>query len=162
MLGIINDSEADVADFFFGDDVVRTMHICIDGTSDEKMALANELCGRIRIGDDIFALAQEYSSDYAALGNMGDHIVRGDYIAEYEDIAFSMSPDDDPQIVVIDDQIYIICVLEKDMTYFMNEYASVYYTYVYSELDEIILDQRDSMYAKKTDFGKSLDLVTIK
>lgn len=161
LLGIIDGSEAALADFFFGDDTAHVMHICLDGTDEASAALAAELCDRIENGEDVFELAAEYSMDFEAIGEGGEYIIRGDYVKEYEEVAFSLYVGE-AEHVTVGDSTYVICTLEKDMAYFTENYDEVYYGYVYSELDKIIERQCDKMSVEKTELGASLDLVGIK
>lgn len=156
-LGLIDGSESAMADFFFGDGMVRTMHICIDGIGDSQIALAEELCTRIEAGEDVFALAEEYSTDYDAIGSAGEYIMRGDYVEEYEDVAFGLEVGE-VDFITVGERTYVICALEKDMTYFLENYDTVYYSYLYSEFDAIIERQCNKMNVEKTALGEALEL----
>ena len=156
-LGLIDGSESAMAEFFFGDGMARTMHICLEGTGDSQAALAEELCARIEAGEDVFTLAAEYSTDYAALGDGGEYIMRGDYVEEYENIAFRLEVGE-ADFVAVGDKTYVICALEKDMMYFLENYDAVYYGYLYSELDSMVERQCKKMSVEKTELGEALKL----
>lgn len=161
LLGIIDGSEASLADFFFSDDVVHVMHVCLEGTDGRTLARAEEICRVINYEEaDVFEFAEEYSTDFRAMGDDGEYVIRGDYMEEYEEVAFSLNVGE-AECVTVGNYTYVICVLDKEMEYFMENYDSFYYRYVYSELDKIIERQCDGMSIEKTALGASLDLVGI-
>ena len=162
LLKVIDGSEATVADFFFSDDVAHVMHICLEGTDERTLARAEEICYVINYEEaDVFEFAEEYSTDYRAMGDDGEYIIRGDYMEEYEEVAFSLNVGE-AECVTVGNYTYVICVLDKEMEYFIENYDTFYYGYLYSELDKIIEGQCDGMSIEKTALGESLDLVGIR
>ena len=143
-------------------ELIRVMHICIEGNSEESFDRALELRQNIVSGADVFALAKEHSADYTSMGESGDYISRGDYFDEYEEIAFAMLPGEVSVPVLIGADYYVICRLEKEQAYIMENYEYLYQKYLYLEFDKIIGELYEDQKLEKTPFGESLDLVSIK
>lgn len=143
-------------------ELIRVMHICIGGKSEESFDRALALRQEIVRGADIFELAKEHSADYESMGESGDYISRGDYFDEYEEVAFHMLPGEVSEPVLIGADFYVICRLEKEQSYIMQNYEYLYQKYLYLELDKIIGELYRDLKLEKTPFGESLDLVSIK
>ncbi len=157
--------DAVYGDYMLGDDadaeLIRVLHICIEGDSEESRRLALDLRRRILAGEDAFALAAEYSSDFDAVGEDGEYISRGDYSAEYEHAAFSLAVGEISPALLIGSDHYLICRLEKDFAYISKNYEYLYQKYVYLEFDKIASDFTDKLELEKTSFGEGLDLVNV-
>ncbi len=143
-------------------ELIRVMHICIEGESEESFDRALALRQEIVRGGDVFALAKEYSADYESMDESGDYISRGDYFDEYEAVAFNMLPGEVSEPVLIGADFYVICRLEKEQAYIMGNYEYLYQKYLYLELDKIVGELYEDLKLEKTPFGESLDLVSIK
>ena len=155
-----------IFEYIFNDekysDLIRVMHICIEGDSEESYDLALSLRGEIVGGADVFELAKEYSADYESMDENGDYISRGDYFDEYQRIAFAMLVGEVSAPVLIGADYYVICRLEKEHSYLMENYEYLYQKYLYLELDKIVGELYSDLEVEKTEFGESIDLVLMK
>ena len=162
----IDTSYGAIFEYIFNDEkyseLIRVMHICVEGNSEQSLELALSLRSRIVGGEDVFALAKEHSADYESMGKSGDYISRGDYFDEYEKVAFAMLVDEISEPLLIGTDYYVICRLEKEHSYLMENYEYLYQKYLYLELDKIVGELYDDLKVEKTEFGASIDLVLVK
>lgn len=163
--GEIDTSYESLGDFLLGEEsgtgLIRVVHICIEGDSQDSYELALELRGRMIMGEDPFALAEQYSSDYAELGDSGEYISAGDYHTDYEAAAFSLVVGEISDVLLIDSDHYVICRLEKEMSYISENYDTLYQKYLYTEFDKIVDPYIAGLKLEKTELGESLDLVSM-
>ena len=144
-----------------GAELIRVMHICIEGNSESSRELARELRGRIALGEDVFDIAREYSSDYSDELSGGDYLSHGDYDKKYEDVAFRLAAGEVSDVVEIESDCYVICRLEKDISYIIQNYSYFYQKYLFSEFDKIVDEFDDDLKLEKTEFGKEIDLTKV-
>ncbi len=81
---------------FATEERARASHVLIgtdERTEDEARALAEEIAGRARAGEDFAELAREYSDDPSVERNAGDlgRFTRGRMVPEFEEAAFALS-----------------------------------------------------------------------
>lgn len=136
--------------------LVRHILIAYDGsgtttegvtrTKDEAKALAEELLGKIKNGEDFGALAKEYSDDSGSAelnGVLGKPAGRGAYVAEFESASLALTEKDQVSDIVETQFGYhiikaddIIDAIESTTTEKHIKYAKIFYSTIPSDWQE--------------------------
>lgn len=99
---------------------VKISHILVkvepaEAEVERARAKAEELRKRVMNGEDFAALAKEYSDDPGSASRGGEtgFIERGDFVREYEEVAFLLQPGETSRIVRTQYGFHIIQLIEK-------------------------------------------------
>ncbi|MCQ2426973.1 MAG: hypothetical protein MJ137_01040 [Clostridia bacterium] len=167
-LGLIPSTEKELSDYMNSDKFIRTNHIYISGLTDEKRALADELRAKLLASDDpeheLLILKGRYDADFTLTTTHGVYFARytSDYGNAYEKTAFMLDVGGISDIVAGSEGYYVIMRLPLEpqwLTYNFEEFSE---DIIGSEFNRYVNEYRDGLTFSFNEYGKTLDLVSIK
>ena len=87
--------------------------------------------------------------------------MRGEYALAYEQAAFALAVGEVSDVVESEDGFYIIERRPISESYVMNNLLELMQRYQYAEVETLLAEHREKLSFEWTDFGRSLDLLTM-
>ena len=165
-LGLIERDESKIYDIIMSDEFARTLHIYIENNAGEdpaeNRAKAEDILRQYRDGTAFNTLIGRYSEDFYMTTTNGYYFTRGEMVREYEDAAFALTVGEVSEVVETSSGYYIIQRLEPDTAYVMSNLTALIQQYQYAMLYNMIDEKQSELAIELNDFGKTLDLTTLK
>ena len=145
---------------------VRVQHVYIQNDADdsveENRATAESVRLQLSQGEDIGTFIDSTTNEDTS--NVAPYyIVRDVYIEELENAAFGLHHAGDVSPVVeTDTGFYVLVRMEDDRTNLLANASSLLQSYQWAKLEEMVDAERQLLHLELNDFGKSLDIVTMK
>jgi len=173
-LSIIPSDEESVRKILNSDKFIRTNHVFISGRTEESLALANQVRETLLQSDnpemEIIILKGKYDSDFTMTTTHGKYFAKytTDYGDAYEEAAFNLEVGGISEIVEGTDGseyyipgYFVILRLEPEKDYIEKNFDEFSDDIVGSEFNIKLEEFRTDLAFSYSDFGKSLDLLTI-
>ena len=166
-LGVIESENDYIEEYMHSDSFIRTNHIYISDTSENGLALAEELHGKLVSSSepeaDIVLLKGKYCDDWTMTTIHGKYFARftSDLPDEYELAAFDLDVGDVSDVVTTDDGYYVILRLEVEDDYLNDNFIDFKDDILGSEFNKILAEYKSDLKLTLNDYGKSLDIVAI-
>ena len=147
--GQILTSDADIRALLDTDAFVRCKHILIKNdigeNTEDNLALAEQLLGRIRAGEDFDTLMTEYTEDPGIQSEPGGYyFFRGEMDEAFEEASFALAEGEFSGIVTSSYGYHIILRCEKEASYLDANLETIRSTYLalrfYQVLEEVSAD----------------------
>ncbi len=165
-LGNIIDSEDEFLTWMEAGNYVHVQHVFIrnDPTDsiDENRTLANSTQQRLASGTPIGEIINSAVNE--DLSNVSPYyIVREVYVKELEDAAFTLkNAGDVSPVVETGDGFYIFVQIEHTREDLLSELSSLLQSYQWAKVEDIVNGFKDDLVFELNDYGKSIDLLSIK
>lgn len=160
-------SDDDIWEIMISDEFICTDHIFLkcenENDFEKKYAKAIEVRDALRSGEAELAdyIRNGTDQDLSRPSTSGYYFIKGSMDEAYEDAAFGLEIGGVSDVVRTDSGYYIIKRFEKDRT-LMNTHISQYSSQIsYAKMLEIVNARRAELSLELSDFGKTLDPVTI-
>ena len=161
----IDGSDDKAREVIESDDFIRTLHILIrndEGDSiEENRKKAEEVLRQLDAGESFNRMIGRNSEDIYMTTTDGYYFMRGEYEKAYEDAAFSLLENEYSRVVESEDGFYIILRLPKEEDYIEMNFASLKDRYIYVVYENIIAARANEISLEYTDYGKTLDLMSL-
>ena len=165
-LGLIEEDESVIYDKIMSDEFARTLHIYIENNPGEdpaaNRAKAEDILKQYREGTGFNTLIGRHSEDFYMTTTDGYYFTRGEMVQEYEDAAFALAVDEVSEVVETSSGYYIIQRLAPDTAYVMSHLTELIQQYQYAMLYNMIDEKQAELSLTLNDYGKTLDLTTLK
>ena len=165
-LGLIEEDENVIYDKIMSDEFARTLHIYIENNAgesvEENRAKAEDILKQYREGTAFNTLIGRHSEDFYMTTTNGYYFTHGEMVKEYEEAAFALAIDEVSEVVETASGFYIIHRLAPDANYVMKNLTELILQYQYAMLYNMIDEKQAELAIELNDFGKSLDLTTLK
>lgn len=165
--GLIIGSELDFVEYAMDDEVMcATYQIYIGNDEGDDIEAnrqkAEEVRDMIRDGADIKELiGSSYNEDVSA-PSIPYYFMKGEYEFAYEQAAFALDIGEVSDVIESEDGFYVIVRQELKESQLVATLTELYQRYQYLEVEALLAEHRDTMTLEWTDYGASLDLVTMK
>lgn len=159
-------NELDFMDYAMQDtNMCATYHIFIgndEGDSiEENRATAEEVHAMLTSGTDIKQLiGSKYNEDVTA-PSTPYYFMKTEYDERYESAAFALEIGEISEVVETDDGFYIIVRQPLSESYIAANLTELFQRYQYAQVESILADERAALTVEWTDYGRSLDLVSL-
>lgn len=161
----IDGSDDKAREVIESDDFIRTLHILIrndEGDSiEENRKKAEEVLRQLDAGESFNRMIGRNSEDIYMTTTDGYYFMRGEYEKAYEDAAFSLLENEYSRVVESEDGFYIILRLPKEDDYIEMNFDSLKDRYIYVMYENIIAARANEISLEYTDYGKTLDLMSL-
>ncbi len=154
--GIIKTDETEIREVFGSDKVVRIKNLLISATNgksdEENRKLAEELLAKLEAGADFESLLKQYGEDLYMFNNPdGYYIVGGNFIEEFEDLAYSLEVGEISGILETASGYSIMKRYEKEQTYLDEHYEELRKMYITGTYNLMLADAMNNMVLEKTE-----------
>ena len=165
-LGVIFAEVGPFLDWLEAGNCVRVQHVYIRNDAsdsvEENRALAQsvrtQLMQGVDIGSFINSTVNEDTSNTAPY-----YIVRDVYVKEMEDAAFNLHHEGDvSQVIEVDQGFYVLVRMEDSEINRLTSAPSLLQSYQWAKLEAMVEEVKATLSVELNDYGKSLDLVTLK
>ena len=116
----------------------------------------------ISFGSSFRELSDVTTTKSASRETNGYYFTRGEMVQEYEDAAFALAVDEVSEVVETSSGYYIIQRLAPDTAYVMSHLTELIQQYQYAMLYNMIDEKQAELSLTLNDYGKTLDLTTLK
>ena len=161
----IDGSDDKAREVIESDDFIRTLHILIrndDGDSiEENRKKAEEVLHQLDAGESFNRMIGRNSEDIYMTTTDGYYFMRGEYEKAYEDAAFSLLENEYSRVVESEDGFYIILRLQKEDDYIEMNFDSLKDRYIYVMYENMIAARANEISLEYTDYGKTLDFMSL-
>ena len=165
-LGLIERDEDKIYDMIMGGDFARTLHIYIENNPgddvEKNRALAQDIRRQIDEGEKFNTLIGRHSEDFYMTTTNGYYFTHGEMVKEYEDAAFALEIGAISDVIETADGFYIIQRLEPQTEYVLSNLSTLIDQYQYAMLYNMIDEKQAELSLIWNDYGKTLDLTTLK
>ena len=165
-LGLIERDEDKIYDMIMGGDFARTLHIYIENNPgddvEKNRALAQDIRRQIDEGEKFNTLIGRHSEDFYMTTTNGYYFTHGEMVKEYEDAAFALEIGAISDVIETADGFYIIQRLEPQTEYVLSNLSTLIDQYQYAMLYNMIDEKQTELSLIWNDYGKTLDLTTLK
>lgn len=165
-LGLIERDEDKIYDMIMGGDFARTLHIYIENNPgddvEKNRALAQDIRRQIDEGEKFNTLIGRHSEDFYMTTTNGYYFTHGEMVKEYEDAAFALEIGAISDVIETTDGFYIIQRLEPQTEYVLSNLSTLIDQYQYAMLYNMIDEKQAELSLIWNDYGKTLDLTTLK
>lgn len=165
-LGLIERDEDKIYDMIMGGDFARTLHIYIENNPgddvEKNRALAQDIRRQIDEGEKFNTLIGRHSEDFYMTTTNGYYFTHGEMVKEYEDAAFALEIGAISDVIETTDGFYIIQRLEPQTEYVLSNLSTLIDQYQYAMLYNMIDEKQTELSLIWNDYGKTLDLTTLK
>ena len=165
-LGLIERDEDKIYDMIMGGDFARTLHIYIENNPgddvEKNCALAQDIRRQIDEGEKFNTLIGRHSEDFYMTTTNGYYFTHGEMVKEYEDAAFALEIGAISDVIETADGFYIIQRLEPQTEYVLSNLSTLIDQYQYAMLYNMIDEKQAELSLIWNDYGKTLDLTTLK
>ena len=168
--GVIDDSDDAAWAHLRGDDFIRVRQVLIETRNYEsaEAALARAESLRAKVAaqttdakrNDEMLKAMAYSTDLDMTGQ-GRYFAKGEMNADYENVAFSLTPYSVSEVMTVDGGYCFIMRLPKDEAYMTENFQTMKEQSYYVVLNKMVAQHLSTMTVETTDFGDSLDLLDL-
>ena len=163
---IPNDDETVGA--YIRENFVRTLHIYIRNDENDDVAanrrIAEDCLDDLRSGRKTISelIGSVYNEDLTLTSKHGYYFTKGEFSEEYEAVAFGIGIGEYSDIVETASGFYIIQRLELEDDYIEKNFETLKSQYRYAYVNDMIADCRDGLVFTPNDYGKSIDLISVK
>lgn len=167
-LSIIDDSDEAITDFMHSGDFIRTNHIYLEGKTPENAALIESIRNQLIASEnremELILNKGKYCNDYTMTTTHGSYFARftSDYGDEYENAAFGLSTGQVSQVVESLKGYYVIMRLPVEDSYLQENFDEFKDDILGSQFNVLLAEQREKLTLTLNDYGKSIDLLTIR
>jgi hypothetical protein len=165
-LGLIERDEDKIYDMIMGGDFARTLHIYIENNPgddvEKNRALAQDIRRQIDEGEKFNTLIGRHSEDFYMTTTNGYYFTHGEMVKEYEDAAYALEIGAISDVIETADGFYIIQRLEPQTEYVLSNLSTLIDQYQYAMLYNMIDEKQAELSLIWNDYGKTLDLTTLK
>lgn len=165
-LGLIERDEEKIYDMIMGGEFARTLHIFIENNEgedvEENRAKAEDILRQLNEGEKFNTLIGRHSEDFHMTTTSGYYFTRGEMVKEYEDAAFALEVGGISDVVETSSGFYIIQRLAPQTEYVMANLDTLIDQYQYAMLYNMIDEKQAELSLTWNDYGKTLDLTTLK
>lgn len=165
-LGLIERDEEKIYDMIMGGDFARTLHIYIENNEGEDVAenraKAEDIRRQLDEGVGFNTLIGRHSEDFHMTTTSGYYFTYGEMVKEYEDAAFALEVGEISDVVETSSGFYIIQRLAPQTEYVMTNLDTLIDQYQYAMLYNMIDEKQAELSLTWNDYGKTLDLTTLK
>lgn len=165
-IGLIDDSY-DAGIKYIEENFIRTVHVYIENDKDEDVeanrALAVAVREKLLAGENMADLIKKYGEDTYISAENGYYFTHNTYSEAYESAAFALEIDQISDVVETYSGFYVIQRLPLDTGYILLNYdATLKNQYLLAEFDKYLEECKATLSFELNDYGKSLDMITMK
>ena len=165
-IGLIDDSY-DAGISYIENNFIRTVHVYIENDKNEDVeanrALAVAVREKLLAGEDMADLIKKYGEDTYISAENGYYFTHNTYSEAYESAAFALEENQISDVVETYSGFYVIQRLPLDTGYILLNYdSSLKNQYLLAEFDKYLEECKATLSFELNDYGKELDMITMK
>lgn len=167
-LALLDDTDDYAKEYMHSDKFIRTNHVYLEGRTEKNRTLAAEIEKKLRESDnpeaELILLKGRYCADWKMTTTHGYYFAAGnsDCGEEYENAAFAMREGEISGVIESDTGYYVIMRLPKEESYMTESFDEFKTQIIGTDFNDLIDDQSAKLSYEPNEYGKSVDLVTLK